>query len=314
MPTPAFFLYLLVLAAAKILQLSYLGWFGPYFFTCVIAVPVFSVLFSLPAMIMLKTKSLLPAIIGKDMQLHDIQTFLLPSFLPPCRVVVTVEIENRYTGQKTRSKMSSVDPRRENLAFEVPTARCGQLRCRVIRLDCTDLIGLIRIRHKVSEETICTVLPMPFGPDSTPDLDAAAETPPIMKPKYGGGYSEEHELREYRPGDSVNAIHWKLSSKMDELIIREPMERENDLIYLVLSRIGEDDRGLEVLYWLSCQLLNRELPHCIVADRIYRVENKAESEDAFCSMLTAPLGEPVRFDASMARCVFLVEEGEVRLC
>lgn len=313
MPTPAFLLYLLAVGAAWILRLSYLGWFGPYFLSCVIVVPLFISLLSIPAMLSLKPETELRPTVTKGSEEFLRQSFALSPLLPPCRVIVAAEIENRYTGEIHRLRLETANPGGEELAFELPTAMCGQLRCHILRIECRDLLGLFRFRRKALDEMTCTVLPAPVAPDAAPDLDASMETAPILKPKYGGGYSEEHELREYRPGDSVNTIHWKLSSKMDSLIVREPLDRENDQIFLVLSRVGADDRGLEVLYWLSGELCRRELPHCIIADCLYPVGNEKEASEALCSLLAAPLAEPMGFDASMARCVFRIVDGEVRL-
>ncbi|MBO6039975.1 MAG: DUF58 domain-containing protein [Oscillospiraceae bacterium] len=313
MPTPAFFLYLLAVAAAWILRLSYVGWFGPYLLSCVIFVPLVLSLLSFPAMFSLKTDVKLSPTVTKGSEESLLLRFSLSPLLPSCRVIAAVEIENRYTGERDRLRLETADPSAEELAFALPTDMCGQLRCRVLRIECRDLLGLFRIRRRLPDEMLCTVLPFPAAPDAAPDLDASLETAPILKPKYGGGYSEEHELREYRPGDSINTIHWKLSSKMDELIVREPLDRENDQIFLVLSRVGADDRGLEVLRWLSGELLRRELSHCIIADRLYSVENEQQAVEALCSLLATPLAEPMRFDASMARCVFRIVDGEVRL-
>ncbi|MBR2633811.1 MAG: DUF58 domain-containing protein, partial [Lentisphaeria bacterium] len=43
------------------------------------------------------------------------------------------------------------------------------------------------------------------------------------RPKPGGGYGENYEIRQYRPGDNLNQIHWKLSAKVGDLMLREPM-------------------------------------------------------------------------------------------
>ena len=39
--------------------------------------------------------------------------------------------------------------------------------------------------------------------------------------KKGSDYSETFQLREYVPGDSIKQIHWKLSEKLDKLVVRE---------------------------------------------------------------------------------------------
>ena len=242
-----------------------------------------------------------------------IYSFSLPRLLPACRVSLRAEIENRYTGERYRFQEECDDTHGSQIVIDLPTTWCGQLRCRTVRLECRDLLGLIRIRRKVPAELICTVLPAALAPDTAPDLDAALDSAPVLRPKYGGGYSEEHELREYRPGDSANSIHWKLSSKTDALIVREAMTRENDRIYIVLSRVGANDRGLEVLFWLSSELCRRELAHWIVSDRFYSVSNENEIVEALCALLSSPLGSAQRFDASRARCVFRITDGEVSL-
>ena len=37
----------------------------------------------------------------------------------------------------------------------------------------------------------------------------------------GDDPGETFDIREYREGDSIRQIHWKLTGKMDRLIIRE---------------------------------------------------------------------------------------------
>ena len=81
-------------------------------------------------------------------------------------------------------------------------------------------------------------------------------------PKPGGGFSENHEHRLYRPGDSLNQLHWKLSAKVGDLILREPMEPVQGAVLLTLSLRGtpqELDRKLGRLAYTGDYLLEREL-------------------------------------------------------
>ena len=293
MPTLHFLLYLLVCAAAWVLRLSYLGWFGPYFLLCTVSLPLFLALLSLPSMLSarLEVQTREYTVRGERTALRLRVSF--PRLLLPCRVRVWVTVENRFAGESCRYREEIFEQPEGELALPLPTGLCGQLRC--------------------PEAQLCTVLPPDVGPETTLDLDAALDAAAVLKPKYGGGYSEEHELREYRPGDAANSIHWKLSSKTDSLIVREALERENDQIFLLLSRVGAKDRGLELLRWLSDELCRRELPHVLVADRLYPVANEQSALDAFRSLLSSPLAEPVRFDATRARCVFSISDGEVRI-
>lgn len=81
-------------------------------------------------------------------------------------------------------------------------------------------------------------------------------------PKSGGGFAENHELRPYRPGDNLNQVHWKLSAKTGDLILREPMEPQQGRILLTMNLRGtpeELDRKFGRLLWLGSHLLEEAL-------------------------------------------------------
>ena len=95
--------------------------------------------------------------------------------------------------------------------------------------------------------------------------------------------------------------------------MREPLINANQDVFVVLGRIGKEDRGLEVLYWLSLELTLREIPHIFVADALYDVGNEAEAVDALSTILANPMDKPCPFDPSGARCVFVISDGEVQV-
>lgn len=306
-----FFLYIAALAAAYLFKLAYIGWFGPYLMGALCLLPPLLLLLSLPSMLRLRVDVSAPERVSRGSKAEVCFSFHTASLLPLSRINIRLTVENRFDGDVKKYKYSYAGVLSSTGRVSLPTELCGMLTCTVTRLECHDLLGLFCIRRRCNVKTVCTVLPTPVQPDKCPDIDTSLESAANLKPKYGGGYSEEHELREYRPGDTVNTIHWKLSSKTDAIIVREALERENDQVYLVLSRPGSDDRGLECLYWLSLQLCSREIPHLIVSSRIYPVANEDESAAAISAILSAPLSEPCRFDPSHARCVYTLTDGEV---
>lgn len=87
------------------------------------------------------------------------------------------------------------------------------------------------------------------------------------RPKPGGGFAEEHELRDYRPGDSLREVHWKLSAKTDTLMIREAQEPITGRALLTLDLYGtpeELDSTLSQLAWLSRWLTEHGAVHQIL--------------------------------------------------
>ena len=313
MLTIHFFLYIAVLAAAYVFQLAYIGWFGPYLMGALCLLPPLLLLLSLPSMLRLRADLSAPARASQGSQAELSVHFHTGAIMPLSQVKIFLTVENRFDGEIRKYKYSYAGVLSSTGRVPLPTELCGMLQCKLTHIECRDLFGLIAIRRRCGVSTACTVLPNPLPPDKCPDIEACLDSAVSLNPKYGGGYSEEHELREYRPGDTVNTIHWKLSSKTDDIIVREALERENDQVFLVLSRPGGQDRGLACLYWLSLHLCSREIPHRIVSGGIYPVGNEDESAAAMGAILSAPLSEPCRFDRSHARCVFTLSDGEVRV-
>ena len=313
MLTVNFLLYLLLVGCIYLFRLGYIGWLGPYLLAVVIWVPLALTLMSLPSMILMQVQVQTPLFLTKGKEGALQLQFSTRTFLPIRRVSVWLEVENRFTGEKVKKRYSYDGIVSETALLPLPTDSCGQLWCKITRIECRDLLGLIAIRRHRPEPVVCTVMPEAVAPDRLPDFDTALNSAVHLVPKYGGGYSEEHDLRDYRPGDTVNSIHWKLSSKTDDVIVREPLVNRNQDVFLVLSHPGEDDRGLETLYWLSLELCRREIPHTLVSDTLYESGNEKEAEEAIATILAKPVSAPCPFDASNARCVFLILGGEVQV-
>ncbi|MBP5606887.1 MAG: DUF58 domain-containing protein [Lachnospiraceae bacterium] len=64
------------------------------------------------------------------------------------------------------------------------------------------------------------------------------------------------QLREYRPGDRIKDIHWKMTAKTDDVSVKE-YERSKDLYYLILPELDTNylQKGLSVFYSLGLKLI-----------------------------------------------------------
>lgn len=313
MPTVNLLLYLLLVGCVYLFRMGYIGWLGSYLFAAVIWIPLALLVLSLPSMILMQIQIQAPPILTKGKEASLLLRFHARTLLPVRRITLWLEVENRFTGEVTKKRCHFDGVVSDSGLLPLPTDSCGQLCCRITRVECRDLLGLISIRRHRPGPIVCTVMPEAKEPDLIPDFDTALNYSVHLVPKYGGGFSEEHDLRQYHPGDTVNSIHWKLSSKTDDVIVREPLVNRNQDVFLVLSKVGENDRGLETLYWLSLELCRREIPHTIVADTLYDAGNEKEAEEALSTLLAKPIAGPSPFDASNARCIFLVLEGEVQV-
>lgn len=313
MPTFAFFLYLASVFAAWLFRLAYIGWAGRFLLAFTAALPPLLLFLSLPSMLSMRLSLSGPSAcpMGSEAWLHI--SFHTMRFFPVAKIRVTVETENRFTGKTQKDDYIFRGMGSVSADLPLPTDACGLLCCRIRRAVCYDPLGLIALRRKSEETVKCTVYPEPAKPEKSVDIDAALQSAVTLRPKYGGGYAEEHDLRGYQPGDTVNSIHWKLSSKTDSVIVREPLVNVNNEIYLVLTQADGSGQSLALLYGLSLRLCQMELAHTVVSTELADVGNESEAFAALCRLLAAPAGPSCAFDASRARCVFRISEGEVRL-
>lgn len=123
-----------------------------------------------------------------------------------------------------------------------------------------DYLGLFCIPVTKPGERSVYILPHFITPEPFPILPKDKACGKGQKPKPGGGFAEDYDLRNYREGDPLNSIHWKLSSKLDQLIIREPLISEKGKIYICLNLYGEPDiidNILGQVFYISHLLLKK---------------------------------------------------------
>lgn len=103
------------------------------------------------------------------------------------------------------------------------TAVCGQRVIRLHEIVCYDLMGLFSGRKIIDEEFVCIVYPYEAKMYVSLQRDMEREQPGDIYDgrRSGTDVSEVFGLREYREGDLLQSIHWKLSGKMRQLIVRE---------------------------------------------------------------------------------------------
>ena len=219
-----------------------------------LCLPVVSLVMSLPALFTLKLRLRCPkhALRGENIQASVDGHSPLPI---PC-YGYRIEADRTLTGEVYRLKQG------ENL----PTDHCGGLQCRVEKAWAYDYLGLFRFHLRGPDSATVLVRPTPVPVTELPRLHRTLAV--SWKPKPGGGFAENHELRLYRPGDHINQIHWKLSAKTGKLVIREPMipVGRQAAVSICLTGTGADlDRKFGRLLGVCNRLLQLNISHEIAA-------------------------------------------------
>lgn len=254
--------YGLFLLAAVVFHSFYTGWFSLFLLLFSVLLPVFSLLVSLPAMLRAGYVPQLPlrCLCGQDTQftLQPSSVSRLP--VSCCRLHLLVCDAVGGTQQAEWLTLAGT----LRFSLRVDTRHAGQQTFRVDRARVYDALGLVSLPLQLPDACSIAVEPEPQEPTELPNLSQFQYR--SYHPKPGGGFSEIHDLREYRPGDSLHEIHWKLSAKTDKLIVREAEEPDRGLIILSFDFSGSRtqlDSTLRQLLWLSGWLTDREVVHQI---------------------------------------------------
>lgn len=122
--------------------------------------------------------------------------------------------------------------------LELATPHCGRLICRAERAWTCDLLGLFPLPIPTGRPAAVLILPPDMEQALPERLLGGGPGGGALLPRPGGGPGEDYDLRDYRPGDPLRSVHWKLSSKRDELVVRETLEPRQTTLVLTYDHFG----------------------------------------------------------------------------
>ena len=256
-------LYLLGLGAAVVFHTYYFGWYSWFILVLAVCLPWFYFLVSLLAMIRVRLYLEVPDRCFREESAY-VTMRAANGFLPMPKCRFRLKIESVMTGETALLPQQTTG--QGSWYLPLNTVHCGVLRCTTEKGRVYDYLGLFRLRVRREGMRSLMVRPRPVAMDEPPDLNRYLAKG--WRPKPGGGFAENHELRLYRPGDNLRQIHWKLTAKTGKLILRESMKPERGKAILTLDLNGsmeELDRKMGQLLWLSRYLLDMEVAHEIYA-------------------------------------------------
>lgn len=280
-------LYLCALLGALVFHMYYPLWLSWFLLLTAAGLPFLSLALSLPLWATAQVHLEGP---GRVRLEDPAQARLrLVARVPAGRCYARLESPGKKRGRRI-SLRGSID-------LPLDTGHCTRTQVRVRSVKLLDYLGLFYLPHKTPAPVSVEVWPLAQAPEPMPDVTKLLSPP--LRPKAGGGYSEVHELRDYRPGDPMRDVHWKLSAKADKLIVREAQEevRRDVILTLSLHGVGADaDSSLGQLLHLSRWLLDQGIAHrvlctCGEADTVNTRIDNAEALDRLIGELLGRLPE-----------------------
>lgn len=170
--------------------------------------------------------------------------------LPIVHSFVRVQTENKLTKEVIECDLALpiAAGKRTKESFSFRSDYCGYLTMKITGVFLMDWLGFLAVRCKkngTQSVAKTVVLPDTFVPQiilepASGSTEEAEEWSPFRK---GKNQTETYALRDYAPGDSLRQIHWKLSSKRGQLIVREPSLPEIKTLLLFWNEEGQAEAG-----------------------------------------------------------------------
>lgn len=279
--------YLLTLLGLCAFAVNYTAWFSSFLFYAAALLPLFSLALSLWPYFALRLSFAAP------MQIHRgdaadltvaVKAANCPYFLPVTLTVVQRNLSQAANGdfipQKgTRCQFAPypilVPPKNGKglprlragggIRISLPTAHTAVIRTEIRSAYICDFLGLFRLplrlsvygekQKGLSHDTV--ILPLsdaPKGKIRTWD-NSHTTAVPTTRP------SEQYEIRDYRPGDALRSVHWKLTAKVDGILVREAVEPQIKVLAVAVERVRDpalSDILYDALDWMIAELCARK--------------------------------------------------------
>lgn len=194
--------------------------------------------------------------------------------LPATQVEAWIVFKDSDSGKWQRMWVSGMVENSGEICLEayLKTCHCGVVTFYLEKLTVSDYFGIFRGKCQIeSVQKEMYILPW----TNVPMADALAEAGDF-EGKYGEDVYETYEVREFRDGDDVRWIHWKLTAKMDILLLREYLKTSESGVMISLDFRKEKERQfsreeldlfLDKASSLSWEILKWGVSHFVVWNR-----------------------------------------------
>ncbi|HBA62374.1 MAG TPA: hypothetical protein DCZ20_00790 [Lachnospiraceae bacterium] len=181
----------------------------------------------------------------KDQDIPVRVTVKNTSRLPLIHFRIWLQMENSFTGEKESYQMEGRTGYRDQqtLLLMLRARHCGNLKITLKRCWIYDYLFVCKEAVRLGTSQRIGVLPqchLLMVDVTRRTREFLADADEYSDRESGNDPSDIYQIREYREQDSIHDIHWKLSAKADELLVKE---RGKPLGCAVLIWLNLDQSG-----------------------------------------------------------------------
>lgn len=260
--------YLILWISAFALYIFYVGYTSYFLFLLVTSLPCLSILYMIIGMRKLEVR----LFVKQEVYTHEEKVHIhiysrTRSIVPLARIQGTIEIENAFTQEKWKEPcVFTSEKNRSEITIPIRTEHCGKIQVRLSGVQVYDLLGILHVRKQMTSSLHFYVFPTPCTSayELLPTNPQGEEAYDPNRP--GNDPGETFDVHNYQPGDSLHKIHWKLSAKLDEYMVRDfsmPAQHHVIVAYELYGSVEDAEQILGYVYGFSKDLLRQRQTHKI---------------------------------------------------
>lgn len=242
------FLLLILFYVFTSSYIAYVVWLFTILFTLLMAVYIFMFKDKIDATVLIQD------IAQKNVQTPFILQLKNKSMLPMMHVTCKLHMWNKLTNERqvavVETSLQSYEEKQ--VKVQIHSEYSGVVEIKVTEISCRDFLHLFHRKAEMNAKNTITFMPSFLAAPLEEVLATAdsLEAASFTSTNKGNMEQEMIALKEYVPGDNVKHIHWKLSFKLDDLIVKELSDVTEEHIVLLLEtsiQIENDVKRMETI-------------------------------------------------------------------
>lgn len=234
-------LYILLIIGAIGFSMGYKSSLTTVLLYMVLLMPVLSLLLLIVSRLAIRIETSPKRIVVHKEQMFVTSVYVRNNFIVPLAPVrITGIFQDNGAMPKTNQIVVSISPfNKIEVSFNGAVRYRGEYMIGVQSVEIVDLLKLFRFTVKREPQLETIVIPRRLTPLSNSQDDSDSESV-----KTSLSFFENNtfsSVRKYREGDNMRHVHWKLSAKQDELVVRQMEQNINSsaLIFFDLNAYGD---------------------------------------------------------------------------
>lgn len=185
----------------------------------------------------------------KEDKVEYIEYFANESIVPCCYIEVVYFSNKHLTGFNSNNRSYWFGPLQKTEAVQhIQFTHRGVYEFGAGEIIFTDLLGIFKIKRKINESIKAGVMPRIYNvkvPELYNEINLEAE---VRSKRYFEDVSLFEDVRKYQYGDSMKRVHWKLSAKNRELMVKNYNGISRNRITLLIDMQHTSGDAEDILY------------------------------------------------------------------